>query len=389
MATRDDVAHLLRALEEIGPQVRGQAAEAERRAALSDDVVNGLVRHQLFRLWIPRRYGGLELTLPEALEVYEAAARHDGSFGWAVMIGAGGGLFAAYLEPDAALEIFGPPDAVIAGSGAPHGRAERVDGGYRVQGRWRYASGAAYATTFTANCIVTRGGEPVHDARGEPLVRAMSFRRADVEIVETWDTTGMRATASHDFRVEDVFVPERQTFSVFTDAPREPGPLYRLPFEVLTELPITAVALGIARHALDAFKVLATKKTPYGAAQALADDPLAQAAFAHGHAAWRAAERVTFDLAERAWISAVGGRALGAGERAEITASCAHCVATLRTATQELVAFAGMAGVAQGSELGRAGRDLATLAAHFSVAPRHFARAGGTLLRAAPDLSTG
>src|SRR5690606_13445977 len=102
MATQDEVARLLRALDEIGPQVRGQAAEAERRTALSDDVVEALVRHRLFRLWIPRRYGGLELTLPEALEVYRTAARLDGSFGWAVMIGAGGGLFAAYLEPRAA-----------------------------------------------------------------------------------------------------------------------------------------------------------------------------------------------------------------------------------------------------------------------------------------------
>ncbi|HEX6995216.1 MAG TPA: acyl-CoA dehydrogenase family protein [Gammaproteobacteria bacterium] len=389
MDTQDDVARLLGALDEVAPLVRGQAAEADRRAAFSDEVVEALVRHRLFRLWIPRRYGGLELTLPEALEIYRAAARIDGSFGWAVMIGAGGGLFAAYLEPDAALEIFGPPAAVIAGSGAPHGRAERVDGGYRVRGRWRYASGAPYATTFTANCVVTAGGEPVPDARGEPLVRAMSFPRRDVEIVETWDTTGMRATASHDFGVDDVFVPERLTFSVFTDAPREPGPLYRLPFEVLTELPITAVAVGIARHALEAFKVLATQKTPYGTTGVLADDPLARAAFARSHAAWRAAERAMLDLAERAWRSAVDDRALPADERAEITAACAHGVATLRAATDELVALAGMSGVEQASELARAGRDLATLAAHFSVAPRQLAGAGGTLLRAAPDVPAG
>src|SRR5690606_333711 len=111
-------------------------------SALPDEVVNLLVRHRLFRLWIPRRYDGLELTLPDALAVYERAAQIDGSLGWAVMIGAGGGLFAAYLEESAAREIFGPASAVIAGSGAPDGRAERAAGGYRVSGRWRYASGA-------------------------------------------------------------------------------------------------------------------------------------------------------------------------------------------------------------------------------------------------------
>src|SRR5690606_40607732 len=72
--------------------------------------------------------------------------------------------------PDlSARAVFGPSAAVIAGSGAPDGRAERVPGGYRVQGRWRYASGAPYATTVTANCIVTRGGEPVRGDDGEPL----------------------------------------------------------------------------------------------------------------------------------------------------------------------------------------------------------------------------
>src|SRR5690606_2270807 len=288
-------------------------------------------------------------ALCDALSIYHAAARIDGSLGWAVMIGAGGGSFAAFLEPESAREIFGPEAAVIAGSGAPDGRAERVPGGYRVRGRWRYASGAPYATTFTANCIVTSGGEPVRDANGEPLMRAMAFPRSDVEIVETWDAAGMRATASHDFVVEDAFVPEARSFSVLKDPPKEPGPLYRLPFQVLTELPLTAVALGIARQALDEFAGLAAAKRPYGARGVLAE------------------------------------HATAAAERAEITAVCAHAVASVRRATAELVAMAGMTGIDRGSALARAGLDLATLAAHFSVSPRQLTGAGGALLAARED----
>src|SRR5690606_5724753 len=108
MSTPDTVARLLRALDDVRDAVRAQALDADRRAALSDEIVDWLVAHGLFRLWIPQSYDGLELTLPEALAIYEAAARIDGSFGWAVMIGAGGGLFAAYLEPGAAREIYGP-----------------------------------------------------------------------------------------------------------------------------------------------------------------------------------------------------------------------------------------------------------------------------------------
>ncbi|MGC4028006.1 MAG: acyl-CoA dehydrogenase family protein [Steroidobacteraceae bacterium] len=374
MHTEDNKAGLLRALEEIAPLVRRQAAEAEQSAALSQEVVGQLVREGLFRLWIPRRYGGFELSLPAALEVYQAAARIDGSFGWAVMIGAGGGLFAAFLGPEAAREIFGPAPAVIAGSGTPEGRAERVPGGYRVSGQWRYASGAPYATTFTANCVVTRGGEPEQDAVGQPLIRAMAFALDDVRILATWNPVGMRGTASHDFRVEDAFVPERHSFSLATP-PFEPGPLYRLPFMVLTELPLSAVALGIMQHALDAFAA-----TP-------ADDPMIHSTFARAHASWRLAQSGVTTLAERTWSAAMAGRELTVLERADITATCVQSVSSLRRAADELAALAGMSAIRQASDLSRAWRDLITLAAHFSVSPRQLAAAGSGLLNGAPGRS--
>src|SRR5690606_12284102 len=177
-------------------------------------------------------------------------------------------------------------------------------------GRWRYASGAPYTTTFTANCIVTRGGEPVRGDDGVPLVRAMAFPRAAVEIVETRDAAAMRATSSHGLRVEDVFVPESMSFSVFMAAPREPGPLYRLPFQVLTELPVLAVAIGIARHALDAFVEIGAGKRMLGSKAVLGDDATARAAFADAHAAWRIARDGARALAERTWRAASEPREL-------------------------------------------------------------------------------
>lgn len=372
---------LLRELEELAPLVRQNAAAIERSYALPVAIVERLLRGRFFRVWIPRRYDGLELTLPAALEIYEAAARVDGSLGWSVMIGAGGGLFAAYLDPTSAREIFGPPAAVIAGSGSPHGRAEVVEGGYRVTGRWRYASGATYATTFTANCIVTRDGATVPDADGLPLVRAMAFTREDVTVVETWAASGLRGTGSHDFAVEDVFVPERRSFSVFTDRPRETGSLYRVPFQVLTELPVAAVALGIARHLLAAFADLAASKPTAAPGRLLSDDPTARSAFGRAHAAWRLAKSGVSALAERAWKSAEAGEALGAGQRAEITAACAHAVASLRETAAELAAAAGMSAIDGNSDLARAWRDLLALGAHVSVSPRQIEAAGADLLR--------
>jgi alkylation response protein AidB-like acyl-CoA dehydrogenase len=323
----------------------------------------------LFKLWVPRRYNGFELELGATLRIYEAAGRVDGSFGWAVMIGAGGGLFAAYLDSAAANEIYGPGDAVIAGSGAPDGRAEQVAGGYQVNGRWRYASGAHYATTFTANCVVTRDGQTILDAQGKPLIRAMAFAPAQVAIHETWNTSGMRGTGSHDFSVQNVFVPQQHSFSLLTNAVREAGALYRLPFDVLTELPIAALALGIARHALDAFAELAQNKQCPGSEMMLAAHPTVQTTCAESDACCRSQQAAIYALAARTWQAALANRPLLPHELNEITATCTLCMKDLQRAVFNLCTLAGMNAIMQDSEFARAWRDLQTLAAHAAVSP--------------------
>lgn len=369
-------------LHRIESLARGRTAAADRAVDLDDEIARALKASGFFKAWVPQRYGGAELDLPQTLHLHEAAAAIDGAIGWAVMIGAGGGLFAAYLKPASAQKLFAPPDAVVAGSGAPGGRAERTAGGYRASGRWRYASGAHYATIFTANCVVTENAQPVLDGEGNPLIRAMSFAPADVTIIPTWDTTGMRATGSHDIEVRDVFVAADDTFSVFTDPPQEPGLLYRLPFDVLTQLPVAAVASGIARHALDAFAALAARKgsregTP------LADNPTARNQYSRSHARWLGTHLALHALASRTWAALISRGPPTAHEQAEIAASCALFVEELQQAVDDLARLAGMDAVATDSAFALARRDLQTLAAHASVSPLLHARAGVALLRGA------
>ncbi|MBS0417645.1 MAG: acyl-CoA dehydrogenase family protein [Proteobacteria bacterium] len=372
---------ILHRLDELAAMFRDSAAEGDRRARLPKAVVRALVQHGLFRLWIPRRCGGFELGLPEALRIYEAAARLDGSIGWAVMIGSGGGLFAAYLDPATAISIYARPESVIAGSGAPDGRALREKGGYRVNGCWRYASGAHYATTFTANCLVMDGGTLVTGSDGKPLIRAMAFEPSQVTILQVWGPTGMRGTGSEDFEVRDAFVPESRSFSL-SDAPRETGPLYLLPFNVLTVLPVTAVAVGIARHALDLFSSLAHVKKVHGTGDLLMTDPVVQATFGAAHAIWQQGKSTLDTLAHKAWDSARADRPLAPTDLAEITSGCVFSVAKIRQAIAELMALTGMTAIQPGSELARAWRDYQALAAHGSVSPRHLGAAGAQLLDA-------
>jgi indole-3-acetate monooxygenase len=366
------VEQLLQQLDATTSTLRAHASEADRLTQLPEAVVHELRTLGLFKLWVPQRYAGAELTLPETLRIYEAAGRVDGSIGWAVMIGAGGGLFAAWLDPVIACALYESHAAVIAGSGAPTGRAEHIDGGYRVTGRWRYASGAHYATTFTANCVLTRDDQPIIGVQGKPLIRAMAFQPDQVTIHQTWNTSGMRGTGSHDFSVADAVVPEQYTFSLYTDAVREAGPLYRLPFEVLTELPIAALSLGIARHALDTFKELAEiKHCPDGHTLVVAH-PVTQASIARSDASWREHHDEIQALATRTWQVALEDRALTATQLAEINRSCVRCLADLRYAVFELTHLAGMNAVMQDNEFARAWRDLQTLAAHAAVSPLKF-----------------
>src|SRR5581483_2529385 len=302
------VEELLGRLDELTPLVRQNAAEAERLARLPKPVSRALLRYGLFRLWVPKKCAGFELELPEALEIFEAAARLDGSTGWAVMIGCFGGLLASHVDTVTATSVFARPETVVASGMAPEGRAVRVAGGYRVTGCWHYATGAPYATTFLAHCIVMDGGTLAFDESGRPLTRAVLLEASQVSIVPAWDASGLRGTGSDDFEVRDVFVPEQRTFSLTNTTPRESGALYRLPLARVTELSITAVALGIVQHALDDFAALTRTKKTSGVGAPLGDDPGVQARYAEARATWGLIKAGMYALARRVWRDALAKR---------------------------------------------------------------------------------
>ncbi len=373
------VEEILGRLGELAPLIRQSAAEAERLARLPKPMARALLRYGLFRLWVPKKCAGFELELPEALEIFAAAARLDGSTGWAVMIGCCGGLLASHVDAVTATSVFARPETVVASGMAPEGRAVRVAGGYRVTGCWHYVTGAPYATTFLANCIVMDSGTLALGENGRPLTRAVLLDASQVSIVPAWDASGLRGTGSDDFEVRDVFIPEQRTFSLTNTTQRESGALYRLPLGSVTELSITAVALGIVQHALDDFAVL-TRTQTVGAP--LTDDPGVQARYAEARATWGLIKAGMDALARRVWRDALANRSPSQVESSEVTASCTLSVAKLRGAVSELIALAGMHVLQPDSDLARAWRDLQALAAHAAVSPRNLTRIGATLLAA-------
>jgi alkylation response protein AidB-like acyl-CoA dehydrogenase len=223
--------------EKIKALVRQQSQDAERSGYLTREVLTEIYKQRLFKLFVPDTLNGRITDLPDAIKIFEEAAYIDGSFGWLITIGSGGGYFAPIFAPEVASKLFTPADAVVAGSGHPSGTAVSAEGGYRVSGSWRYCSGASYATIFTANCILA-----------DDSIRSFIFTPDQVQVTADWDAYGLKATASHTISVSDVFVPNHMTFDIINGRRYYEHPVYAYPFLQFAELSFAAVNIGICRH---------------------------------------------------------------------------------------------------------------------------------------------
>src|SRR5688572_14601219 len=192
---------------EVAAVVRESRGEIDALGRLPQRVLDAIHGAGLFRMAIPASLVGGEVHPLEYSRVVEEVARADGSTAWCVMQGAISGTLAAYMDPAAAAEVFGDPTTVFAaGTPAPMGRADAVEGGYRVSGRWTFGSGCRHATWVVARCAVYDGDQRREDLG--PWVNQL-VPIADARIEDSWDVRGMRATGSDTYVVEDAFVPER------------------------------------------------------------------------------------------------------------------------------------------------------------------------------------
>jgi indole-3-acetate monooxygenase len=234
----------------VAGRVRKVAAAAEKLGRLHPEMLVLAYEHQWFRALVPKRYGGLSLPLPAMVRLEEGLSWADGSLGWTVTLCSGAGWFAGFFPFSSFPALFEDPGLCLAGSGTASGRADLVHGGYRVSGRWAYASGAAHATAFTANCVIYEDGLPIMDGAG-PLVRPFLFLREEVAVDQDWNAVGLVATGSHGFVVKDLVVPAGRAFRIAAEAAFDDDPLYRYPFMPLAEATLAANSSGMARHFLD------------------------------------------------------------------------------------------------------------------------------------------
>jgi len=345
------VTDVLAAIAAAAPALRERGAEIERLGRLPADILEWIYDHRLFKLLVPRELGGRPVPLPTMLRIFDELSAVDGSLGWLVQIGAGGGYFAPSFAQDTARALFSPREAVIAGSGYPVGRAQRVAGGYRVTGRWRYISGSPYATVFTATAVCQEDGSEV--------IRAFAFAPDQVKIVEDWGAFGLKGTASHTMEVHDALVPDERVFVVgealWAAADEVAAALYRLPFDLLAVVMIASVSVGLARRFFELAGGLPRWEN-LGPRQRQAD----------AVAEYRA---LFYLLAERAWSYAQAGAGFPAAEKETMIKSVQRLVAASVAAVQDVFAYMGMRVLWESEPINRVYRDLQTASQHVFLRP--------------------
>ena len=316
------------------------------------------------------------------IKVIEAIAEADGSAGWNLMIGIESfGLLATGFE--CFRELFADPLTIVSGSTAAVGRAEPVEGGYRLTGLWQFASGCHNSHWFSGLSLIHEGGAP---KQGEPP-RFMLVPRAEFEILDNWNVGGLRGSGSHDVRVEDVFVPEANAAPFMTAGPdtKIDAPIVRFPRGSRLTYNKVGVALGIARAAIDDFVKIATGKVPRFSSSTLRERPLAQRAVATAEARLRGARAFVLEAVSDVWDAVVADEMPSVEQRALLQIACSDAARASAEAVDLVAEAAGTTANFLDSPLERRARDVRVIRQHMTVAPHHLEDAGRVLLGLPPE----
>jgi alkylation response protein AidB-like acyl-CoA dehydrogenase len=316
------------------------------------------------------------------MEVFEELARADASVAWCVWNG-NTHWTAAQLSPEAAQTMHSDPDVVTANSTRTSGQAHIADGGYRVKGRWSLVSGCQLVTWMVLLCVVYEGGKPRVTPTGAPENRFMLLPSEACEIVDTWNAGGLRGTGSHDVVVRDVFVPN-SFGSGFFDPHVLTEPRYHIPPFSRVIPGLGAMALGVARTAIETFIGIACAKTPERTTQMLRDNHGAQVRISQAESLVRSARLFLFDSLNLLWSSVVSTGEAPMEQRAHVRLAASHAVTSAVQAVDLLYVGAGASALYTSCPLERAFRDVHAITQHIGVHPHVMETTGRVLLGLEP-----
>lgn len=308
----------------------------------SADLINTITESHWLNIWVPEKFGGLNLSLTDGLTVLKDLAQADGSLGWMVTLCSGANYFVRNLEPSAAGKQFSK-SAFFGGSGMVGGTAEQTADGYILNGKWKYATGAPYLTHFTLNAWITEHGESITDSDRKQQFRSFIVAAQDVKIIEDWHTMGMKATATHSFEIENIFVPAEHTFAYNHFYGHEM--LDRIPFLTFADITLAVNFIGMAHHLSEAFSEGDPAGIGFSSRITEAENQL-----------FSTVKEIENELECR--------RSFGETKIAAIHTQCRETVQRLTDETLKAYMKLGITGCSAGSEFNRVFRDFFTATQH-------------------------
>jgi indole-3-acetate monooxygenase len=362
---------------ELAPTIAATADQIERERRLPVPLVRALHEGGFFRLLLPRTLGGAELDPATFVQITETLAAADASAAWVVCQTTGCSMVSAYLAPEAAHEIFG--DGGVLAWGPPESaRAVAVDGGYRVTGRFNFASGSRHATWLGAHApVVAADGTPLRSEGGGVQVRTLLFPASAAVLEDVWHVIGLRGTGSDSFTVNDLFVP--QAYTLRRDHPAErrvQAPLYCFPQGSLYASGFAGVAMGIARTMLDDFLALARDKKPRGYTRTLRESAVTQSRVALAEAKLGSARVYLLGTLEEIWRDVGRSGALALDQRVRIRLAASYAIAQAREVADFAYHAAGATAIFASQAFERRFRDIHAVAQQLQGRDDHFENVG-------------
>ena len=360
-------------------QIRDEAPRIAIDRRLPAPLVDDLRSTGVFDVARPAAWGGAELDPLTQYDVFEGVAVADASVGWCAMIGADSGYYPAFLDDTVGRDLYPGPGLVTAGATGPGPTVATKEGdGWRVDGQWSFGSGSTHADLFVGGVFLHESdGTPLVDAEGLPVWRTAFLPRDSVEVLDTWDTVGLRGTASNDYRCEPVFVPDEHLFDVFGETRRD-EPLYRLPWWFVVK--VTPVCTGIARHAIDEAVAIAEGKTLLPELTSLLERPGTAATIARAEGRLRAARAFVLDEMATVWEACCSGGDLSRSATVGLRLAMTQAAHDSLEVTRQMVDLVTTAAIGADSTLARLHADATVAATHLAHNHRAWEPLGRRLL---------
>ena len=359
----EDVRRRVSGLKDL---IEAHRAEAEQLKRLPDAVAAAFLDHDLYRVLVPVDLGGAGLDPLAYFDLCQELASYDGSVGWNFALASTCSPLVGMLPMERLKAFFADPDCAIAGTVGPSGNAVRVDGGWKLTGKWSWMSGVHQSKWVILGAFVHEDGKQLMNPDGTPEVRQFLLPKDPTCTLDVWDVGGMRGTGSTDYACTDAFTPKEMWVRAFSGQSNHPDAIFRMPFTYFG-LGLSAVALGMARTAVEGLRTLAASKASAVSRRSLRDQAQAQYAMAKSEALLRSSRLYVRECFGELWDALKSGAPVTLQMRGRARGSYVHAAESALEAVHLCYRAAGGSALWQKGPFEQALRDVHAVGCHITL----------------------